>query len=273
MDAKIPATATVLSYNSARTLAECIASLNAFEEILVLDGGSTDQTLDIARRAGARIETQGDLSGPITDFTAVRERSFRLAANDWVFVVDSDEIADETLIAAVRDAVARNVPNAYRVERVPRIAGTLIRHAYFSPDRVLRLVRRDGASWASGKRVHEHLVLAPGTCVADLPGMLVTPWPSSEVFAAKDRHYVHLAFRVPLAVRPPVGRTIRSIVKNMAQAARITVYALWTSLRYGTRGGALPLRLHLRFARYHVIVARERFRQFVLGTRYAPPSS
>lgn len=272
MEAKIPVTATVLTYNSARTLDACLASLSDMAEILVLDGGSTDGTLDIARHHGARVESQSETQGPIADFTAVRERSFRLAAYDWVFVVDSDEIADAPLVAAVRDAVARNADAAYRVERVPRVSGTLIRHAYFSPDRVLRLVRRDRASWAPGKRVHERLIVAPGTRVADLPGMLVTPWPSPEAFGAKDRHYLHLAFRVSLTVRPPFVRTVRSVTKNLVQALRIATYAVCASLRYGTRGGALPLRLHLRFARYHVIVARERLRQFVLGTRYAPPA-
>ncbi len=273
MDVKIPATATVLTFNSARTLEACLTSLAPFAEILVLDGGSTDETLAIARRHGAHIEPQGDLPGPIADFTAVRERSFRLAAHDWVFVVDSDEIADAALIAGVRDVVARNLPEACRVERVPRVGDTLIRHAYFSPDRVLRLVRRDCAAWAPGKRVHERLVVKPGTRIADLPGMLVTPWPSPEAFAAKDRHYLHLAFRVSLSARPPFGRTVHAIVKNLAQAVRISAYAAWTSVRYGTRGGALPLRLHLRFARYHAIVARERLRQFILGTRYAPPAA
>ncbi|MEK7072835.1 MAG: glycosyltransferase family 2 protein [Patescibacteria group bacterium] len=273
MDAKIPATATVLTYNSARTLEECLASLGSFADVLVLDGGSTDQTLEIARRYGARIETQQTAPGPITDFTAIRERSFRLAAYDWVLVVDSDEIADALLVAGVRDAVVRNAAVVYRVERVPRVSGALIRHAYFSPDRVLRLVRRDCAAWAPGKRVHERLVVVPGTPVADLPGMLVTPWPSPDAFAAKDRHYLHLAFRVPLTARPPIGRTVRSVIKNVAQAVRIAAYALWTSLRYGRRGGALSLRLHLRFAHYHILVARERLRQFVLGIRYVPPSS
>ncbi len=273
MTGRIPATATVLTYQSAATIRECLTALAPFAEILVLDGGSTDGTVEIARAMGARVESQADAPGRITDFTAVRERSFRLASHDWIFTVDSDEIADATLLAAVGEAVARDDRDAaYRVNRLPVVDGRVIHHAYFSPDMVLRLVRRDRASWARGKRVHERLVPVSGVRVHDLPGELRTPWPSEEVLRGKDRQYLLLAFGTTLARRPSILRTLRAVLKNLARAGWILAVAAWLRVRYPFQNDVLSFRRHIRFARYHAIVARERVRQFFLGPHYAPPS-
>ncbi|TAL20637.1 glycosyltransferase family 2 protein [Patescibacteria group bacterium] len=274
MDTKITATATVLTYNSARTLADCLAPLAAFDEILVLDGGSSDETLAIARRFGARIEPQAERPGPVADFTAVRERSFKLASHDWIFVVDSDETADSELISAIRSAVSGDDrTRAYRVERVPVVNGKTIRYAYFSPDRIIRLVNRGTARWEPGKRVHEHLALAPGTLISDLAGMLKTVWPSLVECRRKDRRYLALAMSKPLARRPPFAAAVRAIFKNAARSVGILFCAFYLTGRYGRTGAVLPFAYHLRFVRYHAAVVRERFRQLVYGQRYTPPAA
>jgi glycosyltransferase involved in cell wall biosynthesis len=273
MSGKIPATATVLTFNSAAQLGRCLASLAVFEEILVLDGGSADATLDIARAHGARIEPQSDISGPIRDFTAVRERSFALAHHDWIFWLDSDEWADAELVGAIRDAVAAGDPNvAYRAERFPIVAGKTIRRAYFVPDRVLRLGHRSAVRWAGGKKVHEHLVAGEGVRLADLAGGVYTPWADLAAYRKKDRYYLNLAFSKPLDRRPPVGRTTHAVLKNLVQAMRILCYAVVLPIRYAGSEDVLPFAYHARFARYHAAVAWQRLRQFAFGPRYVPPA-
>lgn len=273
MTSKIPVTVTVLTFNSARTLEACLQSVADAAEILVLDGGSTDGTREIAQRLGARIEPQGETPGPITNFTAVRERSFALASHDWVFWLDADERVDADLLAAIRAATAANEHGvAYRASRLPIVEGRLIRRASFLPDRVLRLVRKSEVRWAPGKAVHERLVAPPGTRVTDLDGFVTTPWPDLAACRTKDRRYLHLAFARRIDRRPPFLTIVRAVVKNTARAVRVLCVAAYFSVRYGQRGAALPLRYELRFARYHLVVARERIRQFVLASRYAPPS-
>lgn len=270
---RIPATATVLTFNSSRSLEACLASLRDFAEVLVLDGGSTDATVAIARRHGARVEPQSETPGPIGDFTAVRERSFARAAHDWVFWLDSDERIDAALADAIRAAVAADRAGvAYRASRLPIVEGRLIRHASFLPDRVLRLVRKSEAHWAPGKAVHERLVVPEGARIEDLAGTVLTSWPDLAACRTKDRRYLHLAFARSLARRPALGVTLRSVVKNAARAARILCAAAVFRVRYGRRGAVLPWPYERRFVRYHLAVARERIRQFVLATRYAPPS-
>ncbi len=272
-DAKIYATVTVLTYNSERTLEACLRSVAAFDEILVLDGGSTDRTLEIARSFGARIESQSDTPGPIADFTIVRQRSFDLAKHDWIFWLDSDEFVDEILSASIRDGVAKNDANvAYRAERVPIVEGRVIRYASFTPDMNLRLVNRKTASWARGKRVHEHLRANEGVTIRDLVGAIFTPWTSMEDYRRKDRYYISLAFSKPVVRRPRIGATSASIVKNLGRAVTILCTSVILRLRYGQSGAVLPFRYEWRFARYHLLVVRERIRQFLLGRRYVPPS-
>src|SRR3989344_8657050 len=106
---KIPATAYVLALNSAATLPACLESLRAFDDILVLDGNSTDRTREMAERMGARVVPQSEdpaLNLKIENFTAVRQRAFAAARHDWIFQLDSDEGASPEIIESVREIVS-----------------------------------------------------------------------------------------------------------------------------------------------------------------------
>ncbi len=268
----LKATVTVLTYNSAKTLEACLRSVSTFDEILVLDGGSADETLAIAARYGARVEKQSETSGPISDFSAVRERSFALAKYDWILWLDSDECADQELIASIGKAMQEeDGARAYTADRAPVVNGRVIRYAYFLPDRVLRFVNRTCAHWMKGKKVHEHLAVDDGVRVEHTRGAIYTPWASLDVYRKKDQYYLSLAFSKPLERRPSFFVIMRAVLKNMAQAANILCQAAWLSLRYGKTGAVLPWPYHVRFAAYHLAVARERARQFVYGRSYQPP--
>jgi hypothetical protein len=141
------------------------------------------------------------------------------------------------------------------------------------PDRNLRLVNRKTAAWAKGKRVHEHLRMNAGTTVHDLAGAIFTPWADLATYAKRDRYYLNLAFSKPLERRPSLFITVKSVMKNIGFAFGIVCSAVYLSLRYGFTGAVLPWRYHLRFARYHLFVARERLRQFFLAKNYAPPAA
>ena len=269
---RLPATVTILTYNNGRTLETCLRSVAAFDDILVLDGGSTDETREIAARYGARVVDQSDTPGPIADFTAVRERSFVLAKHDWILWLDSDEWADEGLIESIKTALQqRGTTLSFTADRVPIVDGRVIRYAYFLPDRVLRFVHRRHAHWAKGKKVHEHLAVDQGVRVEHLEGSIFTPWNSVEQYQKKDRYYLSLAFSKPLERRPPFSVIFRAVLKNLAQAANIFCQAAILSLRYGKTGAVLPWPYHSRFAVYHLAVARERVRQFAYGRSYQPP--
>lgn len=272
MDGKIPATATVLTYNSARTITECLRSLQGFAEVLVLDGGSTDETVEIARAFEARVEQQAERPGLIVDFTAVRERSFTLARYDWIFVIDADEFADPELIAGIRQAVLTNNPAiAYRLLYVPIVDGQVVEHAFFMPFLLVRLTQRSMVGWKPGKTVHEKWDFAPGVRLALLPGKLHTRWPEAAALRRKHLLYLALAFSKTPPRRMTPLQLLVSAVKNMLLAFRIGTVGIWLVVRYGRT--ALPWSFTSLFVSYHFAIARERIRQCAAGDSYVPPAA
>src|SRR5262249_8333191 len=78
--------AYVLTSNNAATLEKCLTSLHWVDELLVVDDGSADATLEIARQCGARI-----LHNPFTNFTVQRNFALSHCTGDWIVAIDSDE--------------------------------------------------------------------------------------------------------------------------------------------------------------------------------------
>lgn len=95
----LPITAIVLTYNSARTLESVLKSLTWCGQILIVDSGSTDETLKIAEECGAIIKKR-----KFTGFGDQKNFAVSSAEYDWVFVVDSDEVVSPELSREIREA-------------------------------------------------------------------------------------------------------------------------------------------------------------------------
>jgi len=153
-------TACIITLNEERNLPRCLKSIAPLvDEILVVDSGSTDTTLDIAGRFGARVVHQDWLG-------YVGQKNFALdnAAHSWVLSIDADEEISPELAASImriKDDPAANAPgapNGYEVSRIVFYRGHWIRHGDWYPDQLVRLFRRTEARF-SGGRVHEKLEL------------------------------------------------------------------------------------------------------------------
>ncbi len=152
--------ACLITLNEERNLPRCLKSIAPLvDEILVVDSGSMDRTLEIAREFGARILYQDWLG-------YVGQKNFALdhALHDWVLSIDADEEVSPELAASilqVKNKAASDLnPNGYQVSRLVFYRGRWIRHGDWYPDRLVRLFRRAEARF-SGGRVHEKLEL-PG---------------------------------------------------------------------------------------------------------------
>jgi len=156
--------AVVITKNEADAIGACLASLAFADELLVVDSGSTDDTVGVAARLGARVLHQDWLGfGPQKHF------SVGAASHDWVLCIDADERVTPTLRESIVAALSAPTHQAYRFARCNRFLGRWLRHGEGYPDWSLRLFDRRAAQW-SRDPVHEKVV-ATGP-VATLAGDL-----------------------------------------------------------------------------------------------------
>jgi glycosyltransferase involved in cell wall biosynthesis len=148
-DDKLPLTVAIIALNAASQIGACLASVEFADEILVVDSGSTDATVEICHRHGARFETREWLG-----FGRQKQHAVSIAKNDWVLCLDADERVTEELARAIRTALAGRDYHAYRMARRNRFLGRWLRHGEGYPDWSLRLFHRAYASW-SNDEVHE----------------------------------------------------------------------------------------------------------------------
>lgn len=134
-------TAIVLTLNEERNLPDCLASLAGWaRDVVVVDSGSTDATVEIARRFGARV-----LEHPFENYGAQRNWALRAAAiaTPWVLNVDADERVTPELRAAIEAAIVEDDPDVagFLVSRRTVFMGRWIRHGGHYPAWHLRLFR------------------------------------------------------------------------------------------------------------------------------------
>jgi glycosyltransferase involved in cell wall biosynthesis len=127
------------------------------DEVVVVDAGSTDDTLEIARARGARTFTR-DWAGYVDQ----KNYAAGLAVNDWIFSLDADERITPALADEIRHLLATQPPRGgYRVPRVTFHLGRWIRTTDFYPDFQTRLYDRRAARW-HGRYVHESVTVDGG---------------------------------------------------------------------------------------------------------------
>ncbi len=148
-DDKLPLTAAIIAHNAASQIGTCLASVGFADDILVVDSGSTDDTVEIARRHGARIETREWLG-----FGRQKQHAVSLARHDWVLCLDVDERVSEPLAGSIRESLAGRRYRAFRMARRNRFLGRWLGHGEGYPDWTVRLFHRAHASW-SNDEVHE----------------------------------------------------------------------------------------------------------------------
>ncbi|HYA38388.1 MAG TPA: glycosyltransferase family 2 protein [Candidatus Methylomirabilis sp.] len=144
--------AVIITRNAAAQLVECLESVRFADEILIVDSGSQDATLDIARRHNARVVRQDWLG-----YGKQKQFAVAQAANDWVLCLDADERVSAPLAHRIQEALRKPNCFAYDMPRCNRFMGRWLRHGEGYPDPNLRLFHRQHARW-SDDPIHEHVV-------------------------------------------------------------------------------------------------------------------
>ncbi len=144
---------TVITQNEAHNIEACLRSVLFADQLVVLDSGSTDATLQIARSMGAEVSSSPDWQG----FGIQKNRALALADSDWVLSLDADERVTPELQAEIRATLAAPAFDVYSFPRLSSYCGQYMRHSGWYPDRVTRLFRRDAARF-SDDLVHEKII-------------------------------------------------------------------------------------------------------------------
>jgi glycosyltransferase involved in cell wall biosynthesis len=143
-------TATIITVNEERNIARAIESLRCSDEILIVDSGSVDRTVELAEKLGARVVEAG-----WRGFAGQKNWAAEQASHDWILSLDADEALSEALEAEIWN-LKKTGPryDAYTMPRLARYLGRWILHSGWHPDRKVRLYHRQKARWV-GDFVHE----------------------------------------------------------------------------------------------------------------------
>jgi glycosyltransferase involved in cell wall biosynthesis len=222
--------AIIITRDEAVKIADCLDSLAFCDECIVVDCGSEDDTVRIARERGARVEHH-DFDG----FGAQKNFALSLASGDWVLSIDADEWVSPALAAELKAAIADGKADGYEMPRRSSFLGREMRHSGWYPDYVLRLFRRGKARF-SNDIVHEHVVCA------------------GEVRRLKEPLTHHPVGRIEDALARMDRYSSAGAEQLIASGRRVTfasgfLHGLWTFLRtYVIRAGFLDGREGLLLA-------------------------
>jgi glycosyltransferase involved in cell wall biosynthesis len=201
-----PVSVTIITRNEASNIDACLASVSWADERIVVDCGSTDDTVARVAKAGARVVVR-DWPG----YAAQKNVAAAEAKHDWILSIDADERVTAELADEIRRTLAGDPPAAgYRIPRVTFHLGRWIRTTDWYPDPQLRLYDRRRARWQA-KRVHESVI-------ADGP---------VERFVHELQHYAY-----------------RDLSHHHATMDRYTTLAAEEMFDAGRRAGFFDLALH-----------------------------
>ncbi len=201
-------TAVVLTLDEAVHLPDCLASLAWADGVVVLDSGSTDATVAIARAAGATVAHH-----PFENYSRQRQHALDLVPTPWVLFVDADERVPPALAAEIRAVVGgagagaagagQDRPAAYWIPRRNDFWGHRLRGGGWWPDHQLRLLRVGRVRYDPDRAVHEVAeVDGPAGRLAE--PMVHLNYASRRELRAKQVAYARLEAARRLAAGAPV---------------------------------------------------------------------
>jgi glycosyltransferase involved in cell wall biosynthesis len=224
--------AVIITRDEERDVARTVGALGFADEVLVVDSGSADGTVEVCRSLGARV-----LQHPFQGFGPQKRWAVEQAAHDWVLCVDADEVVTPELAAAIRALLAGGEPPcaAYRFRFLTMFMGRPLAHGPISRRLHVRLFDRRRARWTDVP-VHEQVV---------------TDGPVGEL-AGAVQHY-----------------TVRDLSESIGKMDAYSTLAAAELVRRGKRRGALGLVFTppLQFLRHYLLL--QNFRNGIPGLAWS----
>lgn len=182
--------AVIIAKDEAFNLPRCVGSLAWADEIVVLDTGSRDNTIEIARSLGCQTYSLAKWEG----FGPAKQKAVELAAHDWVLSIDADEVLSPPLQKELQNLAKEDFRScAWRIRRRSYYLGSPIRWCGWRKDSPLRIFDRQKGGF-NAKLVHESVVTTQDKCVCT--GLMYHyTYPTRTSHFAKMRRYGDLGAR------------------------------------------------------------------------------
>jgi glycosyltransferase involved in cell wall biosynthesis len=216
----------MLTKDSSGYLADSLKALKSFNEIIVLDNGSMDDTVEIARSFGNVKLHKHEFIG----FGPLKQLAVSLASNDWILSIDSDEIVGEKLREEILQ-LALDKESVYAIRRDNYYGKRLVRCCGWDNDYVLRLFHRGKVNF-DNKQVHESLLMGDAKVHKLKNSMQHYSFNSAEELINKMQHYS------TLYARENAGKKKSSAWKALSRScfAFIKNYIFQKGFLYGYEG-------------------------------------
>ena len=178
----------IITKNEEKFIFDALKSAVFADEVVILDSGSEDQTCNIAKKIGARVEQQAWLG-----FGAQKNKAVELADNDWVFVLD----ADERITPELRDEIIFTLKNpqfdGYRIARLNNFFGKYIKTCGLYPDYSIRLFNKNKGKF-NDVAVHESVQIN-GRVLSLKNHMIHLAYENIDEFKVKQKRYASLSHK------------------------------------------------------------------------------
>ncbi|MCL7487664.1 MAG: glycosyltransferase family 2 protein [Desulfobulbaceae bacterium] len=171
-EVRIPISVVIITKNEEEKLPGCLESISFADDVVVVDSGSSDRTVEIAKSYGARVFVE-----PWQGFSYQKQFAVDHGMYDWVFILDADERIPEETASQLSQILKESCldVNGFSFRRKNYFHGSWVKHCGWWPNRVLRLVDRRKGSF-DGRSVHES-------------------WVANGPVKALDCAIIHLSFR------------------------------------------------------------------------------
>lgn len=143
----------IITLNEQEKLEDCLKSLQNLDgEIIILDSGSTDKTLDIAKKYGAKI-----FHKKFSNFENQKNWAVSKATKKWILSVDADEIIPKNLADEIKESIKNDQFSGFLIPRRNFILGAEIKYSRWSPDKHIWLWQKGKGQWVG--KVHEEVIV------------------------------------------------------------------------------------------------------------------
>jgi len=239
---KIKCSVGILTFNSGKTLKRALESVKDFDDIVMCDGGSIDDTLEIAKQYNCNILLQDDRfkdeKGALIDYSGARNQLLNTAKYDWFLFIDSDEYLSLGIVSEIK-SIVENIytkPCVYWVPRKYVLEGEVIECASTYPNKQIRFFYKD-TTVGFIKKIHERIKLKEHTNVLTLKNVMFVPLEEDvSVLKCKWDRYIKLE------VERRGNITLDKCIKAIKEAVKVSILYNFRILRNTLfcRGKKLP---------------------------------